>query len=269
MQIWLPPSEGKTAPLSGPNLTLSELSFPGLEDARKAVIDATQSLGAGPRAAEVLKLGVKSAEEAEANLDLFHSPCAPAIDLYTGVLFDHLEASTLDEAARLRLGQRTLISSGLFGVVRPDDLIPNHRLSVAVNLPSVGPLTTWWKKRLPEQVRVEDGSTIFDCRSGSYRTPLPTPSSNIIEMSVVHPRHGVRKTITHMAKKWRGLAARHLIEDVTLNDHAGVEDVLSSLHRLAEDPGSGEITDFEVEPTMPNRSGGSTTSVTMVLSPIP
>ena len=60
-----------------------------------------------------LKLGPKLADEVDANAALFTSPTAPALDRYTGVLFDALDAGSLSPAARARLA----VGSALFGVV--------------------------------------------------------------------------------------------------------------------------------------------------------
>ena len=45
--IWLPPSEGKSAPESGPRLDVEALSIPSLTAARRAVIEALEALGDG------------------------------------------------------------------------------------------------------------------------------------------------------------------------------------------------------------------------------
>ena len=112
MQIWLPPSEGKAAATAGPRLELDSLVFPELAGARSAVIAALEELGAGEDAARVLKLGAKSAAEADANLRLFEDGCAPALDLYTGVLFEALDAGSLTDAQARKLNGVTLIASG-------------------------------------------------------------------------------------------------------------------------------------------------------------
>ena len=111
MLILLPPSEGKTSPQDGPYLNLEELSFPELTGARSLVIHALQRLGTGPEATATLGLGKKSENEVLLNLELLNSPCTEAINLYTGVLYDHLDARTLDAESRGRLRQQALISS--------------------------------------------------------------------------------------------------------------------------------------------------------------
>ncbi len=234
MRILLPPSEGKTAPQEGPRLDLKSLVYPGLEEPRAAVIEALSQLGAGLEAARVLKLGVRSASEAEMNLALMEAPCAPASALYTGVLFEALDPESLVSSQRLKFAETTLIASGLFGFVRPSDLIPNHRLAIGVNLPPLGPLARWWRPRLEEALGDVEGEVVFDARSGGYQAASRLNEATVIQLGVVRDEGGVRKTITHMAKKWRGLAARHLITDPGISPDSSVEDVLMSLEEMAE-----------------------------------
>ena len=185
MQIWLPPSEGKAAATAGPQLSLDTLVFPQLGEARSQVITALQELGAGDDARRVLKLGAKSAAEAKANLRLFEDGCAPALDLYTGVLFEALDAGSLTDAQTRKLNSVTLITSGLFGFVRPGDPIPGHRLAMGVNLPPLGPLATWWRPRLETAVGDLAGEVVFDVRSGPYRAACPAKSASVVELGVV------------------------------------------------------------------------------------
>lgn len=261
MLIWLPPSEGKTAPSFGPILDHSALLFPELAGARREVMDSLCALGAGAGAAAVLGLGKKSASDAALNLALETAPCAPAIEIYTGVLYDNLDAATLCADARGRLNEGTWISSALFGFVRPSDRIPTHRLAMGVALPPLGSMSAWWRPRLAATLPTLAGVTIVDCRSGAYRTAFPAAAANVLEIAVVEERAAGRKVITHMAKKWRGLAVRHLVEDRSLDDHANATDVVASLSRLTSRP---EILALEVTEPRGTRAGGTITTLTLV-----
>ncbi len=264
MLIWLPPSEGKTAPYHGPSLRLETLLLPDLADARLEVIGALRDLGDGPNAAQVLGLGKKSSEEAALNLQLETSPCAPAIDLYTGVLFDNLNARTLGARGGRLLANATWIMSALFGFVRTTDLIPNHRLAMGLKLPPLDSLAAWWRKQLSASVPPLDGTAIFDCRPGAYRNAYPAAEADVIELAVVEERRCGRKVITHMAKKWRGLAVRHLVEDPAADLNSSYEDVLNSLACLAKTQANHGVLAIEIADAARTRAGGSTTRVTLV-----
>lgn len=261
MLILLPPSEGKTSPTQGPTLDLDSLAFPELAESRERAIEALGKLGDGPEAVATLGLGKKSAHEASLNLTLFTAPCAPAIDLYTGVLFDHLDASSLDAQSRERLNERTWIGSALFGLVTPAELLPNHRLSIGVSLPPLGSLGRWWRTQIKTSV---PGQTVFDVRSAGYRSAFPASEANTIELSVVEERSTGRKVITHMAKKWRGIATRNLLQDRTLKADASTADLLAALERFANHNGELGTIALEVADPRPTRLGGSRTVATLV-----
>ncbi len=147
--ILLPPSEGKSAPLSGPPVDLAALSFSELTKTRRQVLAALIKVSrADPKeASAVLGLGPTQSGELMANRGLRRHPCAPAISVYSGVLFEALDYATMSARRRRRLREHVAISSALWGLVRPDDLIPAYRLSGGVTLPGIGPLTTAWKPR--------------------------------------------------------------------------------------------------------------------------
>ena len=263
MLIWLPPSEGKAAPLSGAPLDLSSLLMPQLTEARHTVMDAVHEVSKTSDAAAILGLGTKSAAEAAHNLTLTTSACAPAIDLYTGVLFDHLSAHTLDSAARRQLMDNTWIMSALFGVVRPGDPIPPHRLAMGVKLPALGSMASFWRKALTPVISSLADTTLVDCRPGAYKTAYPAPEAHVIDIAVVEERAAGRKVITHMAKKWRGITVRHLVQDATLRDNPGYDAVVESISRMpSKHPES--IRDVEVGEPQQTRAGGSTTRLTLV-----
>ena len=125
MLILLPPSEGKTSPAAGPKLDLAALSFPELNRGRTATLKALIDVCAkDPKsAASILGLGPTQADEVRVNALLRKAACAPAIEVYTGVLFDALDVTSLGKPARRRLQATTVISSALFGLVRPDDIV--------------------------------------------------------------------------------------------------------------------------------------------------
>ena len=128
--ILLPPSEGKTAPASGPSLDLgSLLDAERLTSPRREVMSALTEASRRPDGPSILGLGPRSAELAEANLLLETSPCAPAYQLFTGVLY---EAAGLDSIAKNTAGRKALehhcvIFSGLWGILSPCWLRRRHR----------------------------------------------------------------------------------------------------------------------------------------------
>ena len=146
--ILLPPSEGKTAPASGPSLDLdSLLDAERLTAARREVMSALAGVSRSAEAASVLGLGPRNAEQVGINLSLETSPCVSAHRLFTGVLYEAagLDSIAEDPTGRAALERHCVVFSGLWGILSPTDLVPDHRLSMGTSLPGPGRLPAFWK----------------------------------------------------------------------------------------------------------------------------
>ena len=232
MLILLPPSEGKSRPRRGRALDLGSLSFPGLTSCRERVLTALETLcSRSPQdAARILGLGPTQAHEIEGNTALRTAPCAPAIRVYSGVLFDALDYPSLTAAAQRRARARIAISTGLWGLVRVTDRIPGYRLSGAVSLPDIGTLAGVWRGPVAAEIEASTGA-IIDLRSSTYAALGPIPEaarSRAIVVRVLQERDGVRSIVSHMNKATKGRILRAALEsDSTIRD---ASDLLDGLH---------------------------------------
>lgn len=213
MLVLLPPSEGKTAPASGPALDLAALSAPGLTPMREKVLDALVEVSARDDARQVLGVGARLEAEVARNTGLRDAPTARAARVYTGVLY---EAAGLDDlsAHGLRLAERTVrIFSGLWGVVSPSDRIPAYRLSMGTDLPGIGPLAGAWRSELADALDARAAhKLVVDCRSATYLAAWrPPATAQWVRVRVVRDRDGVRTVVSHHAKHLRGVLTRHLL----------------------------------------------------------
>jgi cytoplasmic iron level regulating protein YaaA (DUF328/UPF0246 family) len=204
--ILLPPSESKTGRTRGRSVVHEQLSFPELTPTRAAVAAALAKVSAHPDAAATLGVSANLTAEIARNLVLHTAPALPASRVYSGVLYDALGYADLDPAAKRRANRWIVVVSALYGAVRPTDSIAPYRLSMAVNLPGVGPLASAWK---PELTAVLPGvagrGVVVDCRSSTYAAAW-TPTGELAERWVQVRVPGA----THMAKHTRGLVAREL-----------------------------------------------------------
>ena len=218
MLILLPPSEGKTAPRRGAPLDPASLSFPELTAARDEVLEALVTLCSDDpvEAAEVLGLGPTQADAVTRNAGLRTAPTTRADRLYTGVLYDALDLVTLDAAARRRASRWLLVTSGLFGVLRPGDRVPAYRLSGDVSLPGLGGVARHWAQHLgPAVTEAAGDGIVVDLRSSSY-TPFWRPDRSIAQrvatVRVLHEQDGTRKVVSHFNKATKGRLVRSLLE---------------------------------------------------------
>lgn len=210
MLILLPPSETKATRARGGALALDSLSSPGLTTARQAVLEALGAVSGRSGAAKQLGVSPNLTAEIARNTRLESAPTLRAGDLYTGVLYDALDLPGMDAASRRRANRRLLVISALFGALRMTDRVPPYRLSMAVNLPELGPLAAHWRSPLAEaMVPLACKGLIIDTRSSTYAAAwTPPPGSAAARRWVQVQIPGA----THMAKHTRGLVARALCE---------------------------------------------------------
>jgi len=213
MLILLPPSEGKSAPLSGD--TNQQLSFPELDSTRSQVRKALIKMCKGDPelAAKNLGLGVTQLDEVFANAHLNKATCGPAIDVYTGVLYEELDAASLKAKDRDKLNDSVAISSALFGLVRPLDLIPAYRLSGNSILTDSPRLPQVWREQVSAVIAATAGP-IIDLRSQTYVALGPIPAQcdeRALVIRVLFEKNGKRSVVSHFNKATKGELVRALI----------------------------------------------------------
>jgi hypothetical protein len=176
MLILLPPSEGKDQPISKANVNLANLVFPKeLLAIRSRLL--TKSLAA--------------------------SPAAKAMDVYSGVLYQALDWNSLSTAAKARGEKSLLIISAVFGVVRPNDLIPNYKAKIK---------SSDWKVALKPALDELGDDLIIDCRSSTYAGVWQSPPEKTVAVRVFKKEKGKISVITHLSKKYRGELTRVLLK---------------------------------------------------------
>ena len=243
MLVLLPPSEGKATPRRGAPLALAGLAFPELAGPREQVLDALVTLcrDEPERAAEVLGLGPTQAEAVTRNAGLREAPTTRADRLYTGVLYDALGLDSLDAAAKRRASRWLLVTSGLFGCVRPGDRIPAYRLSGDVTLPGLGGVARHWSQHLGPAVEQAAGDgLVVDLRSSSY-TPFWRPTreqaARFATVRVLHEHQGTRKVVSHFNKATKGRLVRSLLEEgASPKNPARLAEALRDLGWTVESP---------------------------------
>jgi uncharacterized protein len=220
--ILLPPSEGKTPAATGDPVDPASLWLPELATARKRVLTRLVALCRRTSARSVAEslraLGLTEGQKAEItrNAGLAEAPAAPAAEVYTGVLYEALDASSLAPAARAWLNETAVVFSGLWGVVRMADRIPAYRCAIGSVLPApVGGLTAYWKKALKARLDREAGATpVLDLRSGAYAAMWTPPAATSATVRVLHERTvgrvRQRSVVSHFNKATKGRIVRSL-----------------------------------------------------------
>lgn len=127
----------------------------------------------------------------------------PAISVYTGVLYQALEWSSLSPAAKKRGEAALVIISARYGAIKVTERIESYKEKIDN------------KAMAPQVAEVLDpikADLIVDCRSSTYKTVWKAPAEITVEIKVSTVVDGVRTVITHMSKKTRGEITRWLLQ---------------------------------------------------------
>ena len=161
-----------------------------------------------PAARAALGLSPAQDQEIARNAQLLTSPTLPALDRYTGVIYDALDVGSLTRAQRRRADARLAVGSALFGLLRAGDPVPAYRLSAGSLLPGLPPLRALWRPALgPLLAAVDD--LVVDLRSGAYTALAPVPGAVTVRVESTRP-DGSRAVVSHSSKAHRGRVARLL-----------------------------------------------------------
>ncbi|MDJ0882355.1 MAG: peroxide stress protein YaaA [Gammaproteobacteria bacterium] len=147
-------------------------------------------------------------------------------DVYTG-----LDAYTMNEENIQFAQDHLLILSGLYGVLRPLDLMQPYRLEMGTKLEtSAGKnLYEFWDMQITDainkQLKYSKSDTLINLASNEYFKSVKTKNINgqIITPAFKDYKNGQYKMIGFFAKKARGLMARYLI-DHQLTDPNSLKD---------------------------------------------
>lgn len=171
MHVLLPPSEGKNAGGRGRSIT-ARAPHPVLGAQRARALQALQTLLEGPTEAVAKALllppGVVN-DAIAANARAATGPTMPALQRYAGVVYDGLGFAALSPDGQRAAARSVYVFSGLFGVVRGDEAIPDYRVPAKAVLPELGVAGTAWRPVLDEALPGLFGKgLLIDLRSSDY-----------------------------------------------------------------------------------------------------
>ncbi len=242
MLIVLPPSESKRPPPDrGRPVALDELTFPALTATRARVLDALIMTSARPDALSRLLVRTSVADEVARNTRLRELPARPALEVYTGPLYQGLDAATLSTGATERAARDLVVASALWGALRPADRIPPYRLHVCARLAGMDRLEPTWPVVLPDALAEAAGphGFVFDLRSPSYQA-MGMPAGAGERTVTLRPAKGTfdgGRIGDVVAKRVRGQAARHVLESgVDTDDPDALAGVLGERWPVRLDP---------------------------------
>ena len=229
-------------------LDLDALAFPQLNEQRALVIAALEELSTdAAAAARVLKLGATQLGDIADNARVLTAPTMPAVDRYTGVLYDALGAASLDSTARTWIGRHVLIHSAPLGPVGALDRIPTYRLGAATSLPGVPPLRRLWAAAVSTAIGQSAPRFVLDLRSEAYVGLGPVPASvpSAYVRIVSEAENGAVRALNHFNKHTKGALVRRLaVERPRVSSRAGFMRWADAGGLRVREGSSGEIELF-------------------------
>ncbi|ALJ06340.1 hypothetical protein APS56_14865 [Pseudalgibacter alginicilyticus] len=143
----------------------------------------------------------------------------PAMYAFSGDVYRGLDAYTIP-TEKIEVAQNTVrILSGLYGLLKPLDLMQPYRLEMGTKFP-VGTkknLYEFWKRSITKALNEElkDDELFLNLASNEYFKAVDTKSLKVpvITASFKDFKNGNYKVISFFAKEARGLMARYIIDN--------------------------------------------------------
>jgi uncharacterized protein len=141
-----------------------------------------------------------------------------ALYLFKGDVYDKMDVDNYTTTDLDFAQEHVRILSGLYGYVRPLDLIQPYRLEMGKKVANKNgkDLYSFWKNKTVNQINSENSNgTIINLASNEYFKSIDTKNlkANLININLKQLKNGQLKTIGLMAKRARGLMADFIIKN--------------------------------------------------------
>ena len=141
-----------------------------------------------------------------------------ALYAFSGEVYRGIDAYTISKEKLDKVEDTIRIISGLYGVLKPMDLIMPYRLEMGTRLP-VGKnknLYEFWRKKITSALNdeLEDDELFLNLASNEYFKAIDTKALKVPVVTAVFKdlKNGEYKTIMTFAKLARGYMTRYIIE---------------------------------------------------------
>ena len=142
----------------------------------------------------------------------------PAMYAFNGDVYRGLDAYTIDTARLDKVQNTVRIISGLYGILKPLDLIRPYRLEMGTKFP-VGKsknLYQFWQKKVTQSLNdeLEDDELFLNLASNEYFKAIDKKALKVpvININFKEFKNGQYKTIAFFSKYARGLMTRFIID---------------------------------------------------------
>ncbi len=222
-----------------------EFSQPRYLDASAQLISELKKMSTA-EIASLMKLSDKLAGLNAARYESWQPPFTPdnakqAVLAFKGDVYTGLDAETMDTASFEYAQTHLRILSGLYGVLKPLDLIQPYRLEMGTKLANKAgkDLYQFWGSKIRESLEqeeaLEDG-VLINLASNEYFKAVEAKKLNARIITPVFKdwKNGQYKMISFYAKKARGLMSRYII-DHQLQEAEAIKNFDSDGYRFSAD----------------------------------
>lgn len=155
----------------------------------------------------------------------------PALDAFNGDVYVGLDAGSMSDADRTVADQKIRILSGLYGVLKPLDLMQAYRLEMGIKFKSRRGETLYdfWGSRIADQLKADlgDDKVLVNLASTEYFKAVPKKALGkdvrVITPTFKEIKEGQARIISFFAKKARGMMARYAV-DKRIDDVEALKD---------------------------------------------
>jgi uncharacterized protein len=220
MKIVISPAKSLNFMAELPKLETTSISFPNEAQTIDKVLKKIKPVDLG----KLMSISDKLADlnwqrNQERDLSAITTENArPAVYAFDGDVYNGLDVYTLDLKKIGALQSHLRILSGLYGLLKPLDLIQPYRLEMGTKM-SIGDnknLYQFWKSKITHQLNaeLEENSLFVNLASKEYFDAIDVKK---LQATVITPEfkdysNGKLKIVSFFAKKARGLMVRYIID---------------------------------------------------------
>ena len=198
-------------------------SEPKFKKKIKALSDSLKGLSISelkslmPISDKLVELNIKRFE----NFGKPDNPKRPAVFLFTGATFDGLSIRSFDKDSYDYVQRNLRILSGLYGILKPFDIIQPYRLEMGTNTVKLinSSLYEFWSndisQNLNEELKINGSKYLFNLSSKEYFSVLDYKKINaeVINFDFKVKLNDEYKNIGMQIKKMRGSMAKFIIDN--------------------------------------------------------
>lgn len=149
----------------------------------------------------------------EITSDLLNQETMPAIQRYNGVMFNAIDYINMNENKKKNFEESVIFIDGMFGLLKPLDLIPEYKLKITSKFLDIN-ITKFWQEKLKSILSGEfKEKLVVDILPESHKKVITKNEDyNIISIKFCEVKENKLINVGHDSKKLKGEIVNYLVE---------------------------------------------------------